>query len=136
MKAYLIAYIATAIAFLGLDAVWLSAMADRLYRPKLGAILLEKFQPMPAVMFYVIYVAGIVIFAVSPALSSNRWSTATIYGGLLGLCAYATYDLTNQATLKGWPIAITVADLCWGACVTAIGATAGYLAAKAFGGVT
>jgi uncharacterized membrane protein len=86
--------------------------------------MLERFALAPAVAFYLIYIAGVVVFAVSPALQSGRWTTALGYGALLGLMAYATYDLTNQATLKDWSWTVTIADLCWGTFVTAVSAAA------------
>ena len=119
-----IAYVSTAVVFLVLDAIWLGTMADRLYRPAMGSILLERFALAPAVAFYLIYIAGVVVFAVTPALQSGRWTTALGYGAMLGLMAYATYDLTNQATLKDWSWTVTVADLCWGTFVTAVSAAA------------
>ena len=122
MGTFLIAYVTAAIAFLCIDAVWLRIMGDVLYRPLLGDILLERFRFAPAVLFYLIYIAGVVKFAVLPSLGSDRWITALFNGGLLGLVAYGTYDLTNQATLKVWPSAITIADLCWGTVLTAVAA--------------
>jgi len=104
MGTFLIAYVSAAIVFLCLDAVWLRIMADIFYRPLLGDMLLERFRLAPAVLF------------------SDRWATTLFNGGLLGLVAYGTYDLTNQATLKVWPSAITIADLCWGAALTAVAA--------------
>lgn len=121
----LIAYPATALVFLALDAAWLWTMADRLYRPALGRIMLERFDLVPAVVFYAIYVAGMLVFAVAPGLEARRWTVALGYGALLGLVAYATYDLTNQATLRDWPWRVTVADLCWGTFVTAVASAAG-----------
>ena len=131
MKTYGIAYIATAFVFLAIDAVWLTIAAQRLYRPLMGDMLLEGFRLAPAALFYLIYIAGIVVFAIVPALASDRWTTATSYGAFLGLFAYATYDLTNQATLKNWPVMVTVADLCWGTFLTAVAATAGFLITRA-----
>jgi uncharacterized membrane protein len=122
---FLIAYAATALVFLALDALWLIAMADRLYRPALGQLMLERFDVAPAALFYAIYLAGVVVFAVAPALSGGRSATALGLGALLGLVAYGTYDLTNQATLRGWPWRITIADLCWGACATSAAAAVG-----------
>jgi uncharacterized membrane protein len=95
---------------------------DVLYRPLLGCMLLDRFRVAPAVLFYLIYIAGVVKFAALPSLGSDRWITALFNGGLLGLVAYGTYDLTNQATLKVWPTAITIADLCWGTVLTAVAA--------------
>jgi uncharacterized membrane protein len=95
-------------------------------------MLLERFNLLPALLFYIVYIAGIFIFAASPSFTTDRWTTATLHGALLRFLAYATYDLTNQATLRNWPVAVTVADLCWGTTLTAFAATAGYLAACVF----
>lgn len=130
MSAWIAAAIATAISFLSLDAIWLSLAASRLYRPKLGTLLLDRFELAPAALFYLIYIAGILVFAVAPALGTGRWASAAMRGALLGLVAYATYDLTNQATLRGWSIAITIADLCWGTFVTGTAATVGFMVAR------
>jgi uncharacterized membrane protein len=127
MTRYVTAYLATGIAFLAIDAVWLTTMADLLYRPLLGEMLAESFNLTPAVLFYVIYIAGIVIFAVRPALESGKWTTGALFGALFGFCAYATYDLTNHATLRGWPATITIADLIWGTVLTSSSATVGFL---------
>lgn len=124
------AALATAISFLALDSIWLSFAASRLYRPRLGSLLLERFNVAPAVAFYSIYLAGILVFAVAPALATGRWTTALLRGAMLGLVAYSTYDLTNQATLRGWSATVTIADLCWGSSVTAIAATIGFSVAR------
>lgn len=133
MRSYLVAWIATAAAFLGLDAVWLSLAASRLYQPLLGDLLRATFLLAPAALFYVIYTIGIVIFAVAPSLASARWTNAGLRGAALGFVSYAVYDLTNQATLRSWPVTVTVADLVWGTVLTAIAASAGFLAARAAG---
>ena len=128
MKTILAAYAAAAAAMLALDAVWLSVSADLLYRPLLGDILLQDFRPGPAILFYVLYVAGVVIFAIRPALVTGRWSSAAGTGALFGFFCYATYDLTNQATLKNWSTTLTIADLLWGTFVSAAAAIIGALA--------
>lgn len=133
MKTIIVAYIAAGAAFLIFDAIWLTSMADTLYRPLLGDKLEPQYRLAPAVLFYLIYIAGIVYFAVMPALDDGRLFKAALNGALLGLVAYATYDLTNQATLRDWPLAVTLADMTWGAFVTAVGASAGFLAASRFG---
>ncbi|HVR53158.1 MAG TPA: DUF2177 family protein [Pseudorhodoferax sp.] len=121
-----IAYAVTALTFLLLDAVWLGAMAERLYRPAIGHLMAERFALAPAALFYGLYVAAIVFFAVAPALQARRPLWAALgHGALLGLTAYATFDLTNQAVLKDWPWHVTLADLAWGSCVTAVAAAAG-----------
>lgn len=132
MKTYGIAYVATGLAFLAIDAIWLTVAAQRFYRPLMGEMLLESFRLVPAVVFYLIYIAGIVAFAVAPAFASDRWTTATSYGAFLGLFAYATYDLTNQATLRNWPLTVTIADICWGIFLTAFAATLGFLITRSF----
>ncbi len=131
IKTYGIAYLTTAVVFLCIDAVWLTVMASRLYKPLLGPMLLDSFDVKAAALFYIIYIGGAVFFAVQPALQTGSWVTAAVYGAVFGFCAYATYDLTNQATLKNWPVAITVADICWGTVLTAIAATAGFLVSNA-----
>lgn len=123
-------FFATALTFLGCDAVWLSLMAGRLYRPRLAGLLREDFALAPAALFYGLYIVGILFFAVAPALSSGRWTTAFLRGVMLGLVAYATYDLTNQATLRGWSTVVTVADLCWRMAVTGVAATIGFLVVR------
>jgi uncharacterized membrane protein len=133
MRAFGAAWVATAVVFLGLDAVWLSFSASLLYRPLLGNLLRENFLLAPAALFYLIYTIGVVVFAVSPALASGRWTDAGFRGLFLGLFGYAVYDLTNQATLRNWPLAVTVADLMWGALLTAVAAIAGLAASRAVG---
>lgn len=133
MKAVLIAYFAAGVVFLIVDAIWLTMMADTLYRPLLGERLETQFRLTPAIFFYLIYVGGIVFFAVLPALENGGLGKAALNGAVLGLVAYATYNLTNQATLRDWPLAVTLADIPWGAFVTAVGASAGFLAASRFG---
>lgn len=117
-----IALAGAAVAFVALDAVWLTTMASRLYRPALGHLMRDGFDVLPAAAFYAIYLAGVAFFAVLPASSSRA---AALRGALFGFVAYATYDLTNQATLRDWPWIVTFADLGWGAFATACAAAAG-----------
>lgn len=132
MMRYALAYATTLITFLAIDAVWLTTMSQRLYRRYIGDILVDSFNPAPAALFYLIYVAGIVVFATTPAFSNGRWTTAAINGALYGFFAYATYDLTNQATIRGWPTIISVADICWGSLLSAVAATVGFLLTRYF----
>ncbi|GGL10102.1 hypothetical protein ASD89_01955 [Caulobacter sp. Root656] len=127
---YLVAYVASMIVFLGLDAVWLSLMGPRLYRPVLGDMLAQKFNAPAAIAFYVIYGLGVVALAVAPALRENAGGKAALSGAVLGFVAYATYDLTNQATLRVWSTRLTLADMAWGAALTALAAYAGFQAAR------
>ena len=117
-KDWAAAYGLTALVFLALDAVWLSTMAERLYRPALGHLMAPQFALAPAALFYPLYIAGIVFFALAPALAAGRARIALGRGAALGLLAYATYDFTNQATLRDWPWAVTLADLAWGTFAT------------------
>ncbi|MEJ8822757.1 DUF2177 family protein [Variovorax humicola] len=133
-RQFAVAYAAMSVVFLALDAIWLGSMAERLYRPAIGHLMRERFALGPALAFYAIYVAGVVVFVIAPALAERRWQSALGMGALLGLLAYATYDLTNQATLKDWPWRVTLADLCWGTFVTAVSAAVACRMALAFGG--
>jgi len=131
VKLYVFSYIATAIVFLVIDGAWLSVMAGRLYRPILGDMMLKQLRPIPAILFYLIYVSGILVFAIHPAIDGGGWLVAAERGAMLGLFCYATYDLTNQATLKNWSPIITIADLGWGTLVTAAASAIGYTIAEA-----
>lgn len=128
MKIYLIGYAATLVAFLACDAVWLSLMGPVLYRPVLGDMALPEFRLAPAVVFYLLYVAALVYFAVRPGLTEGA-GVAMLNAALFGVAAYATYDLTNQATLKNWSTLLSVADIAWGAVASSVAATVGRWAA-------
>ncbi len=113
----LVAALVTAIVFGAMDAVWLNTMMTRLYKPEIGE-LIGDLRWAPALVFYVIYIVGMQIFAVAPALKSGQWTTALVYGALFGFFCYATYDLTNYATLKIWSLKVTIADIIWGSFAT------------------
>lgn len=102
-----------------IDGVWLSVVASKFYKSQIGGLLLEKPNMAAAVIFYVIYVIGVVTFVLTPALEKGSWQYALGYGALFGLVAYATYDLTNLATLKGVTVKLVVVDMLWGVCLTA-----------------
>ena len=129
LRHFVIAFIAAAAVFLLLDAVWLTTMATRFYRPALGHSMREDFDVLAAAAFYAIYVAGVVIFVVRPAADARA---ALARGALFGLVCYATYDLTNQATVVNWPWRVTVIDLAWGAFVTACSAWGSYRSSHAW----
>lgn len=129
MSRYVLAYVATMVAFCALDFVWLGVVAPTFYKSQLGPLLLQKPNLLPAGAFYVLYVAGLVLFCVMPALEADAWVRASIMGALLGLVAYATYDLSNLATLKNWTLPITLVDMAWGTVASALAATAGYFGA-------
>ena len=128
------AVVATLLSMGVLDAIWLSTMTSRLYRREMPSLLLETPAWAPAVAFYLLYAVGVVLLVVRPALDGN-WTFARVVGNgtLLGLVAYGTYDLTNQATLRGWSTLVTVVDLTWGATLTAVVATVAVAAARRFG---
>lgn len=124
----IIAYITTAIVFFAIDFVWLSKMTSVFYRPRMAGILMDQPNLAVAGLFYLVYVVGIIYFAVIPALNSNSWLTAIINGAILGLIAYGTYDMTNLATLKNWSLSLSIVDMAWGTVLTATASTAGYFA--------
>lgn len=119
----IVAYAATVIFFGVLDAVWLGKMVPAVYRPEIGAMLMDGWRPTPALIFYALYMLGIQIFAVAPALAAGKWQVAAQWGALFGFFCYMTYDLTNYATLKVWSLKVTVLDIAWGTVAT--GAAAG-----------
>ena len=127
MLRIIITYLATGVSFAAVDAVWLSQVGPKVYHPTLDAVLRPADDPLnlpAAIAFYLVYIAGVVALAIWPNRAAPLRQT-TITGGLLGAMAYATYDLTNQATLKVWSTQITLADIAWGTFVTAVGATVG-----------
>jgi len=129
MLKYLIAYAATAVIFFACDFVWLSTMGG-FYRERAAGLFLDKPNLAIAGLFYLVYVAGVVFLAVSPALASGNWTTALLAGLVLGLVAYGTYDLTNLSTLKNWPVSVSFIDLAWGTVLTGTAATGGFLVTR------
>jgi uncharacterized membrane protein len=124
---YLTAYIATGISFALIDSVWLRTMYERLYKPEIGELMMDKgFRLGPAIAFYLLYLLAIMIFAVGPALKSGQWQTALVQGALFGFFAYMTYDLTNYATLKVWSLKVTILDMIWGTILTGGAALGGW----------
>nr|WP_047576781.1 DUF2177 family protein [Methylobacterium sp. ZNC0032] len=113
-------YIAFIVAFGICDAIWLSFMTQKLYRPALGDLIVEQVRYWPAAMFYFGFPLGVVYFALMPALRDGSGSIALINGALIGLLTYATYDLTNYATLRPWTLTITLADLAYGTIVVGL----------------
>jgi uncharacterized membrane protein len=114
------AYAVIALVFLAMDAVWLSSTAAPLYQPAVGHLMAASVDWLAAAIFYAFYFACLVFFAVRPALRTRRAGVALGHGVLLGLMAYATYDFTNQATLRDWPWHLTLIDLVWGGTVSGV----------------
>ena len=122
MKKLLLAYLLTGAVLLPLDFLWLRYVGQGFYRDRLGDLLAPEVNLPAALAFYLLYLLGIVVFVMRPALDSGSWPGALLYGALFGCIAYATYDLTNLATLRGWPLSVTLLDIAWGAAVTAFSA--------------
>ena len=133
MKSLLIAYAGTFSSLLIADAIWLGLIARTFYRDQLGALMLETPNFAIAALFYVFFAAAVVLLAVQPGVRANSLLTAMFYGAIMGLAAYGTYDITNLATLKGWPVIVSVVDMTWGTFVTALASTCGLLALRTFG---
>jgi uncharacterized membrane protein len=133
MTRMLVAYAATLIVFCCCDFVWLGWIAKGYYQSQIGALLLAQPNWSAAVAFYALYAGGVCLFCIAPALDAASFGKAALLGAVLGALAYATYDLSNLATLKGWSIALSMIDIAWGAFVTAVAASAGYQAARLIG---
>ena len=129
---WIVAAVAAALVFGALDAAWLGWAGPNFYRPHLGDLLADSFRAGPAIIFYTAYVGAIVWFAVRPGLM-NGIEAAALNGALLGAICYATYDLTNQATMRTWSTTVSVADICWGTFATAIAASSATFAASKVG---
>jgi uncharacterized membrane protein len=130
MLFYLKLYVLTIPIFFIVDILWLGVIARGYYRQKLGFILSDKVNWAAASIFYLIYIAGILFFAVRPAIVTGSWRDAVVLGGLFGFFTYATYDLTNMATIKDWPLAIVVVDILWGVCLCIVVAYLSFLISR------
>ncbi len=130
MTRYLAAYGAAFVVMFVLDMVWLRGIASSWYQQGIGHLMAPDVNVVAGAIFYLIFPVGLVIFAVNP---SAGWPQALVMGALFGFFAYATYDLTNLATLKNWPLGLSVMDTAWGAAVSGVSAVAGRLAANAVG---
>jgi uncharacterized membrane protein len=126
----LLTYLASTIAFFAIDLVWIGAVAQKYYQSQIGFLLAPKPNWPAAIIFYLTYILGIMIFAVVPAVNKSSLAYAAGYGAMFGFFCYATYDLTNLAVTKNWPLAITFVDMAWGTILTGSVATVGYLAAQ------
>jgi uncharacterized membrane protein len=129
MLKLLSSYAIATVFFFAIDMLWLGVIAKKLYREKLGFILSDEVNWTAALVFYFIYIAGILFFAVYPALRDFSWQTALLNGAVLGFLCYATYDLTNMATIAKWPLHIVLIDIVWGTVLTGSVSILTYLAA-------
>ena len=123
-------YFATLIAFLAIDMVWLGLVARTFYRNYLGFLMTPTINWIAAVLFYLLFILGILVFVVVPGLQENSLKSTLLRAALFGLVTYATYDLTNLATVKNWPVLITVIDMAWGTVLTVLVCYIGFKVGK------
>lgn len=126
IKILFISYLLTFIVFLMIDMLWLGVIAKNIYRKYLGNLLADRVNWTAAFIFYFIYVLGISIFAIYPSVNEGSAYNAILMGALFGFFTYATYDLTNLATLKGWPLPIVIIDIIWGSVLSAAVSISGF----------
>lgn len=130
---YFFAYLGAGAAFLLLDFLWLGLIAKKFYARQMGALMAERFNIPAAAAFYVLYLIGVLVFAIAPALADGGLASAAARGGMFGFFCYATYDLTALAVIGGYKAKLALVDLVWGAVLTSAAASAGYLAGAAAG---
>ena len=128
--AFLKTYFVALVIFFVIDLFWLVVVARKLYQQKLGYIMSDSPNWTAAIIFYLIFIVGVVFFVINPALEKESWKYALLVGMLFGFITYSTYDLTNLATLKNWPIEITIIDLIWGTSLGGIVSTLTYFIFK------
>jgi len=119
-------YLLTAVVFFAIDLVWLGVVAVNFYQRHLGSLLAEQVRWVPAILFYLIFIAGLLVFAVQPGLSAGSLGRAAVLGAFLGFMAYATFDLTCLALFRNFPVVVVVVDMIWGSCLSAVVSSAGY----------
>ena len=123
-------YISTLVAFLGIDAIWLTTVAPKFYQSNIGHLMAEKPNLIAALVFYLLFIGGVLVLVTVPALKEDSIKKLLINGAIFGMLTYATYDLTNLATLKDWPVIVTVVDIIWGTTLSTVTALASYYIAK------
>ena len=131
---FVIAYVATLLTFCLVDFIWLGWVAKGFYQSRIGGLLLAQPNWGAAVVFYLLFAAGMQIFCVAPALNAGSMGKAALFGALFGFFCYMTYDLSNLATLKDWAADLAAVDIAWGTVIGAVASTAGYAATRAFNG--
>ncbi|MDQ5976424.1 MAG: hypothetical protein QG664_337 [Patescibacteria group bacterium] len=119
--------------FFAIDMVWLGLVAKDFYRGQIGSLMKSDINWTAAIIFYLLFIVGLVVFVITPAVEKGSWTYALVFGAFFGLITYATYDLTNLATLKDWPILVTLVDLAWGAVLAASVSVVTYLIAGKIG---
>lgn len=116
--------------FLAIDMLWLSIIAKNFYAKQIGALMKADINWVAAIAFYLIFIVGLIVFVITPAIEKNSWMHAILFGALFGLVCYATYDLTSLAVTKNWPLLVTIVDLIWGAVLAALVSTITYIIAR------
>ncbi len=134
MLYYLKMYAVTFAVFFVIDIIWLGVVARSFYRQQLGHLMKDNVNWTAAIIFYALFIAGVLFFVLHPALQRESWTYALWVGALFGLISYATYDLTNLATLKDWPLVMAVVDLVWGAVLAASTAVISFFIMQRLGG--
>ena len=129
---YVKLYFATLLAFLLIDGIWLGVIAQGFYGRHLGYLLRPSPNWLAAILFYLLFVGALLLFVVLPASHHESWKRALVCGAIFGLVTYATYDLTNLATIRDWPLVVTVVDLAWGTAIGAAVSFVGFLASRLF----
>jgi uncharacterized membrane protein len=129
-----ITYIVALLIFLALDAIWLTTMGKPFYAAELGTLLREKPDFVSAFGFYLLFIAGLVVFVINPSLASGKMAHAVIFGAFFGLVTYATYDMTNLATMKGFTTRVAVVDMIWGAALSSSVSALTFLIVRALRG--
>ena len=127
---YLKLYLASLVVFFAVDMVWLGLVASSFYKKHLGYLMAPSVNWLAAIIFYLLFIVGILVFVVLPGIKENSLPNTILRAVLFGLITYATYDLTNLATIKDWPLIITLVDLGWGMVLSTIVSVAGFYVAK------
>jgi uncharacterized membrane protein len=122
----IISYLLTTVVFFAIDLTWIGLVAKKFYWSNIGDLLKDEINWVAALVFYLLYIIGIFVFAILPAVENDSVTSAIFYGALFGFFCYATYDLTNLATLKGFPLKVVVVDMIWGTILTGLVSTSGF----------
>ena len=124
-------YFATFGVFFVIDLIWLLVMNSRFYKVQLSELMAEKVKWIPAILFYLLFIVGVLLLVVLPAVDHGTWLSALLLGGLLGMISYGTYDLTNLASIRNWPLKVSIVDIIWGTVLSAVVTTASFFIALA-----
>ena len=127
----IVSYILTALVFFAIDVVWLGLVAKNMYNRNIGHLMSSRVKWVAAVVFYLAFIVGILVFAVYPSVDKDSLPRAVVLGALFGFFTYSTYDLTNLATLKDWPVSIAVVDIAWGMALTSVVSAIGFYIVRA-----